>query len=552
MFKIKYYFTADTHFGHSNIIIYANRPFLREGDLDDKRHWVNQDIACRRVEEMNRTLIKNWNDRVKPEDTVFVAGDFCFKNSAGGKPGEGMIHKAEYYRSQLNGNIIFVKGNHDCFSEDTRLLTCEGYKYYTELRVGDLVPTINLERRVTEYKPIKEVIVNPVSEIFGFKSRTAEGLFSNNHKLLTIGYNQKRDDNLKIEKKTCKELWSRKSFFLLATTCKSSYADQPISDNYIKLLGWIYTDGGISQNRITIYQSKKHFILEIKALLENLNIPFHLTKRNRKIEQICGRKLKSILPQLEFHLSAKESKKVQNMLGLFVKYTIPEWLIFASDRQIKLLINEMVKGNGSITNSGSRVIWGRKEFLDQIMGICVTHGIDCNLVKDIRDNYYLCVHKERRNSSIGIRQIYPKNRFIYQSKEITWCVNVDNHTLFTELNGKPLISGNSNNSVRTIIDRIVIKYGPHYVNITHIPENYDMNFAINFCGHVHDKWCMKRMFNMDRENYTDLINVGVDVWNFRPITFEEIYTRYRMWSKNAPKKLQREELNYVRKSQWSI
>jgi len=35
---------------------------------------------------MNEGLIKRWNDRVKPEDTVFHIGDFCFKNSLNSKP----------------------------------------------------------------------------------------------------------------------------------------------------------------------------------------------------------------------------------------------------------------------------------------------------------------------------------------------------------------------------------------------------------------------------------------------------------------------------------
>jgi calcineurin-like phosphoesterase family protein len=62
---------------------------------------------------MNTTIIKRWNERVKPEDLVFHVGDFCFRNSPGGKPGEGETTKSTYYRKQLNGSIIFIKGNHD-------------------------------------------------------------------------------------------------------------------------------------------------------------------------------------------------------------------------------------------------------------------------------------------------------------------------------------------------------------------------------------------------------------------------------------------------------
>ena len=52
----KYFFIADTHFGHANIIKFAKRPF------DD-------------VYEMDEALVANWNETVRPADTVFVLGD---------------------------------------------------------------------------------------------------------------------------------------------------------------------------------------------------------------------------------------------------------------------------------------------------------------------------------------------------------------------------------------------------------------------------------------------------------------------------------------------
>ena len=100
------------------------------------------------------------------------------------------------------------------------------------------------------------------------------------------------------------------------------------------------------------------------------------------------------------------------------------------------------------------------------------------------------------------------------------------------LNGKFIfIKGNHdrNNSCKTIIQRLVITYGSKVVNLVHNPEFIDVNYEINFVGHVHDKWNFRRF--KKGFSFTDAINVGVDVWNFYPITFEEIMRRYYKWKK---------------------
>jgi calcineurin-like phosphoesterase family protein len=77
----KFYFTSDTHFNHANIIVHCNRPF-------------------KDVKEMNEILIKNWNDIVTYDDTIFHLGDFS-------------LNCDKEFLNRLNGKIIHIKGNHD-------------------------------------------------------------------------------------------------------------------------------------------------------------------------------------------------------------------------------------------------------------------------------------------------------------------------------------------------------------------------------------------------------------------------------------------------------
>ena len=80
----KVYFTSDTHFYHSNIIGFCKRPF-------------------KNVEDMNETLIENWNRVVGQDDIVFHLGDFCLGGS----------HEWTKILNRLNGKIYLILGNHD-------------------------------------------------------------------------------------------------------------------------------------------------------------------------------------------------------------------------------------------------------------------------------------------------------------------------------------------------------------------------------------------------------------------------------------------------------
>lgn len=124
------FFTADTHFGHANIIKYCNRyrfMNLTEKKIMDRNipeEIKNLIISKETLDKHDSTIIRNWNERVKDNDTVYILGDWCFRNSLGGKKGEGSIAKAEYYINQLNGRKVFIRGNHDSNNGVKSIITC--------------------------------------------------------------------------------------------------------------------------------------------------------------------------------------------------------------------------------------------------------------------------------------------------------------------------------------------------------------------------------------------------------------------------------------------
>jgi calcineurin-like phosphoesterase family protein len=75
------WFTSDQHFGHENILKLCNRPFLT-------------------IAEMDNALIAIWNNVVSKNDTIYILGDFSWRNG-------------QKYAIKLNGNKIFLMGDHD-------------------------------------------------------------------------------------------------------------------------------------------------------------------------------------------------------------------------------------------------------------------------------------------------------------------------------------------------------------------------------------------------------------------------------------------------------
>ena len=79
------YFTSDLHLGHRGIIEMQNRPF-------------------KSVEEMNRSLIENYNSVVHKNDTVYILGDISHHMP---------IERVNELMGKMNGKKILIKGNHD-------------------------------------------------------------------------------------------------------------------------------------------------------------------------------------------------------------------------------------------------------------------------------------------------------------------------------------------------------------------------------------------------------------------------------------------------------
>ena len=83
----KIWITSDLHLNHDRAFVWGARGFSS-------------------VDEMNQTIIANWNSVVSPEDEVYILGDLCLGGTESLESNRQML-------ACLNGRVHIVLGNHD-------------------------------------------------------------------------------------------------------------------------------------------------------------------------------------------------------------------------------------------------------------------------------------------------------------------------------------------------------------------------------------------------------------------------------------------------------
>lgn len=108
------WYTADTHFGHENIIRFCKRPFRSAGHMDDM-------------------LIASLWESVGPEDDLWILGDFAF-----GERAKDSAYVERIFLQLPGARHHLVVGNHDLAA--TLELPWDTVRHMVEIEDGRGVP----------------------------------------------------------------------------------------------------------------------------------------------------------------------------------------------------------------------------------------------------------------------------------------------------------------------------------------------------------------------------------------------------------------------------
>lgn len=461
-------------------------------------------------------MVEQWNKLVKPKDRIYVLGDVAIKRS-----GLKILE-------QLNGRKVLVKGNHDCLDELTEILTDNGWKNYWEIAATDRCWSMK-DGTTGCWMPITSVITREhKGEMVSIESGRLSMLMTPNHRVAFLG---KSGLNYCLAHQVVDG--SSKAVLKIPTASASEFAGLPVSDELLRLVAWILTDGCIGKRgqyrELQIYQSKPRGIERITKLLDDCGVKYTVTSRGikKKGTVVCGKELKKdSLEAFVFKFTDEVSKQILELLS--DEKRLPSSFMDMTVRQAKIFVRELMEGDGSWAKSGNAGgLHGKLGFLESVLTLCVTHGINASLYKVAnRENYVLNVNFSKTSKRFHNKTLLQHGKLSKPSYEgIVWCISTPYANFLARRNGLPFFTGNcfKLKDYAEHFDDIRGCFYHHEFMMSHIPlhpELFEQRFKGNIHGHLHCHNVRLIDGSLDRRYF----NVSVEQNNFAPFHWDEAMT----------------------------
>ena len=317
-----------------------------------------------------------------------------------------------------------------CLSEDTEILTIEGWKGYEDIKIGEEIKTFNLKTGKIENKNVLKMFKKDYKgEMYNLKNRIQDQLISPEHRIVRKNFNS---DSFVLEK--IEDTIKLKSPFIVPVAGENGNKDAKITDEQIKLMAWIIAEGTVERPgdsyrscyRVSIYQSKnknKENYDEIISLLDHFKL---------KYSTYSSVGLGSAVERLRI-----DAKKIYDWFKTRDNiHFIPECLVNMSQRQSQLFLETYLRADGI---EDCKIATTDPELLNGLQIIAVNAG------------YGFTVRE--RKPTIGKKIIYilklikHRETYIQKVKKIKydgviWCPTTENETVIARRNGKVFITGN--------------------------------------------------------------------------------------------------------------
>lgn len=360
-----------------------------------------------------------------------------------------------------------------CVDDKTEILTQRGWLDYKELKIGDMVLTLNMEGKA-EWQVCQKIHITPSEgDMISIEQRGHSSLTTIAHRWIT-GYTTcntqgKGCRTLGYRIKTISEMKAN-DFVLASAPVLNLPTVKKYDDAFVELIGWYWTEGeyskesqgcriaqneGDNANRIS-EAARKMFGEPSTNLYSNYNIP-----------QWTDWKGKINAPEqgnLGFNISAAKLFREIAPKGVISS----GFIMSLTKGQLDLLLETSILADGHERNRTKRsgkvyrervIIQKSKKRIDQIQVVAHLLGYQTVLrYNKTRDDYTLGINERNRFWIGGCK----KKEIVYYKGDV-WCPQTENGTWFARRNGTVYSTGNSytqpSKEFRYIYDALVNKLG---------------------------------------------------------------------------------------------
>lgn len=334
-----------------------------------------------------------------------------------------------------------------CFSEDTDILTKNGWRSIKNVVVGDYIPTMDINSREIVYRPITNVfaydykgkMIRPTSK-HGDRRAYADFCVTPNHKMIAKTVRRKSFSMIEA-----KDLWGQYIIPQTGNWTEGNYIDSfeiPIvSDNpktlkkchkfeiktWLKFLGWYLSEGNTDRDWvIQITQQKEDGKTQLREDLKDF--PVKITE--------CGKRFTIVHRNLVEYL--KQFGKSKDKF-------IPREILDLHPSLLIHLFNALMAGDGYKSSERHYTYCSSsKQLINDVTELAIKLGY-ATIESPINTQRY----SDKNNPAWCLQLTKRDNIFLSNKEEIdydgkVYCVEVaPYHTVLTRYNGKIAWTGNS-------------------------------------------------------------------------------------------------------------
>jgi ribonucleoside-triphosphate reductase len=323
-----------------------------------------------------------------------------------------------------------------CVSEDTEILTKDGWKKHYQIKKGNIIATFNIEKGFIEYLPVQRIFAKKYKgKMYNLKNRISDQLISPEHRVVRKKFGEGGYVLEKIEK-----ILDLKSPFIIPVGSDGNISgENKTEEDIVKLVAWIIAEGSMDKGergsgRISIYQSKiksRENYEEIISICNNLKL-----KYSERMQKGLGAECNVI--RFDASSTRKILKYFKADKNKGIKF-IPEIILNLDTETARIFLETYIRGDG---HDGCKITTTSKIIKDRLLQIAVNAGYGATILIRKPDN-----NLSKKDRYI-IRIIKHKDTYIDTVKEVDyegviWCPNTKNETVIARRNGKIFITGNT-------------------------------------------------------------------------------------------------------------